>query len=239
MGILKPALFGFLFFVFPPLCSAVSTPEIESCVTCHRFQSDKLALPVVEWQSSTHQIEGITCSACHGGDPNVKLGELDKLSPEQFRSLVKQSMYDSPDFVGKPALQAQFDLCANCHADDVATYKNSIMGAAYLSQKGGPSCVQCHGAHYNKIPEVPASCKDCHADVTGYDQITAMDVSERTIDQLYEIRTQLALTQVHGKEVPWLPENLESYQIGLLTFGVIALLLIFALVLYRLLERRR
>ncbi len=213
--------------------------EPEACIVCHRFQGGELGLPVVEWQSSTHQIEGITCSACHGGNPNVKLGELEQLAPEQFRDLVKQSMYDNLDFIGKPALQVQFNLCANCHPDGVTTYTNSIMGAAYLNQKGGPSCVQCHGAHYNKIPEVPASCKDCHADVTGFDQITAMDVSERTIDQLYEIRSQMASLQTRGSEVQFFPEELESYQIGLLTFGVIVLMLVAALILYRLLERRR
>jgi|Deesub1362B_J571_1020462.scaffolds.fasta_scaffold05681_4 nitrate/TMAO reductase-like tetraheme cytochrome c subunit len=212
--------------------------EAENCIICHEWQGGDRALPVIEWRSSTHQIEGITCSSCHGGNPDIKLPDLDRISDQEFRRLSNAAMYDAEDFVGKPVKEDQFELCGNCHYESVEVYKNSIMGEAYLKDKGGPSCVKCHGAHYNKMPEVPESCKDCHSDVSGYDQISAMNVTEQTIDELYQIRTEMALAKVKGEEVKIFPEELESFQIGFITIGIIFLLLVLAMILYYTLERR-
>jgi len=210
----------------------------ESCITCHEFLGGKFSLPVIEWRSSTHQIEGVTCSACHGGNPDVPLGDLSKLSEKELQALAAAAMYDTDDFVARPKGEAQFELCANCHEESVNLYRNSLMGEAYLKDKGGPSCTKCHGAHYNVIPDVPKVCQDCHTDVTGYDQITAMDVTEQTIDELYQIRAHMALSKVQGEEVKIFPKELESFQIGFITIGIILLLLILAVALYYLLERR-
>ena len=225
-----------LALVFP--AGSQAQDEVESCITCHEFLGGKIALPVVEWRSSTHQIEGVTCSACHGGNPDVPLGDLSKLSSKELRALAAAAMYDTDDFVARPTGEAQFELCANCHEESVDKYRNSIMGEAYLKNKGGPSCTRCHGAHYNVIPDVPKVCKDCHTDVTGYDQISAMDVTDQTIDELYQIRTHMALTKVQGEEVKIFPRELESFQIGFITIGIIILLLILSFALYYTLERR-
>ncbi len=218
--------------------AVLAQEESENCIVCHEFLGGDRALPVIEWRGSTHQIEGVTCSACHGGNPDVPLGDLSRLNSEAFRELARKSMYENDDFVARPQGEAQFELCSNCHYESVETYKNSIMGRAYLEKKGGPACVQCHGAHYNVIPEVPKVCSDCHTDVTGYDQISAMNVTEKTIDELYEIRTHMALSKVRGEEVQIFPEELESFQIGFITIGIILLLLLIAMALYYALERR-
>jgi len=226
------------FFTLALVSSSRGQEGAESCITCHEFEGGKLALPVIEWRSSTHQIEGVTCSACHGGNPDIPLGDLSKLSSKELRALADAAMYDTDDFVARPVKEAQFELCANCHEESVNTYRNSLMGEAYLKDKGGPSCTKCHGAHYNVIPEVPKVCKDCHTDVTGYDQISAMNVTEQTIDELYQIRTHMALSKVQGEQVKIFPKELESFQIGFITIGIIFLLLVLAVILYYILERR-
>jgi len=209
-----------------------------ACMDCHHFVGGKEAEAVSLWQGSTHQIEGVDCATCHGGDPLVHLGDVEKLPPKAFRSKANAAMYDQPDFQAKPKGEALFELCAQCHEESVENYRSSIMGKAYLNQRGGPSCVRCHGAHYNTMPEIPEACESCHADVTGFDQIEVMTINEATIDQLFEIRSKLAVARVAGAESPIFPEELDSFEIGFITFGLLFFLLLGAFALYQILEKR-
>lgn len=193
--------------------------------------------PVSQWFSSFHQEQGIACDQCHGGNPDLKLGDLRKLSPEDLRTLSKKAMYSAPDFVGAPSGQAQFDLCATCHPDSAKVYAASIMGQAYLLTKGGPSCTKCHGAHRNVIPAVPESCKSCHQDTTGFDKLSAMNITEVQVRELARLRIQLGEEKVAGKR-PIFQRHLESFETGLITWGVVFLLFLAAVALYRLVERR-
>ncbi len=196
-----------------------------------------MAKPVSEWTGSVHQDQGITCDQCHGGNPDLKIGGLQNLSPEQVLSLAKRAMYEVPNFVGAPAGQAEFDLCAKCHPDSVKAYAGSIMGQAYLQKKGGPSCAQCHGAHRNVIPPVPQSCKGCHQDTTGFDKLPAMNIAEAQVRELSHIRIQIGEEKVAGQK-PLFSRHLESFETGLVSWGMVLLLFVVAIGLYRVLERR-
>jgi hypothetical protein len=224
-------------FVFPP-AQAFSAPEVtNSCIQCHEFSGGEMGKPVSLWSGSAHQKQGITCDQCHGGNPDLKMSNLRRLSPEDLRALSKKAMYSVPDFVGAPSGQAQFDLCAKCHPDSAKAYAGSIMGQAYLRSKGGPSCTQCHGAHRNVIPPVPESCKSCHKDTTGFDRIPAMNITEAQVRQLARIRVQVGEEKVAGKR-PLFQRHLESFETGLITWGLVFLLFLAALGLHRVVKRR-
>jgi len=98
---------------------------------------------VTDWKISIHHQNGITCDLCHGGNAEVEVN-VKQLSGEQFAAKQAAAMSLDHGFIGKPSGQAMFDMCANCHPDTVARYAESIMGKAYLANKGGPSCTTCH-----------------------------------------------------------------------------------------------
>ncbi len=217
---------------------APAAPEPENnCIQCHEYIGGEMGEPVAQWYGSTHQIEGVTCDQCHGGNPDLEIEDLRTISPEAIRNWSKQAMYSEPDFVGAPSGQAQFDLCANCHPESTETYSESLMGQAYLLKKGGPSCTQCHGTHRNVIAPVPESCKSCHQDTTGYDRLEAMNITEETVQGLARIRIQIAGKKVAGKG-PLFQHHLESFETGIVSWGLVLVLFLAAVGLHRLVERR-
>jgi hypothetical protein len=213
-----------------------------ACVTCHTFLGGELARPVVEWNGSIHQQNGITCDLCHGGDPGVSLGNVRGLTGQAFADMMSRAMSPSRGFIGKPSGKELFTLCARCHRQSVDRYAKSIMGKAYLDQKGGPSCVTCHQAHRNSMPEVPKVCESCHKDTAGFDQIDPMDVTESTVNALSGIRIKIAQEKATGKKPPFLPEfpsELGAFQIGFFAFGAVIVLFVLGYFVYIALEKRR
>lgn len=212
-----------------------------ACVSCHTFIGGELARPVAEWKGSIHQQNGITCDLCHGGDAGVDVGNVKDLGGE-FADRMSRAMSKEHGFVGKPSGKALFTLCGRCHSASVDRYTKSIMGRAYLDQKGGPSCVTCHQAHRNSMPEVPKVCESCHKDTTGFDQIDPMDVTESTVNALSGIRIKIAQEKTIGKKPPFIPEfpsELDAFQIGFLAFGAVLVLFVLGSVVYYILEKRK
>ena len=212
-----------------------------ACVLCHEFMNPELSRPVKEWKGSIHQQNGITCDLCHGGDPNVDVQDIKHLIGREFTEKKSQAMSISQGFVGKPSGRKLFALCGRCHSTSVDRYAKSIMGRAYLENKGGPSCVMCHQAHRNAMPEVPRVCENCHKDTAGFDQIDPMDVTESTVKALSGIRIKLAQAKTMGKEPPFIPEfpeELDAFQIGFVAFGAVLALFGIGYVVYVVLERR-
>ena len=116
------------------------------------------------------------------------------------------------------------------------------MGRAYLENKGGPSCIACHQAHRNSMPEVPRVCQSCHKDTAGFDQIDPMDVTSSTVNALSGIRIKLAQAKMIGKQPPFIPEfpeDLDAFQIGFVAFGAVLILFVIGYIVYVVLEQRR
>jgi hypothetical protein len=213
-----------------------------ACGTCHSFLGGQLARPVAEWNASIHRQIGTTCESCHGGNAAVDVGNIKSLSPQEFEDRRSRSMSKSNGFIGKPSGKAMFAMCTRCHANSVDRYASSIMGMAYLDGKGGPSCVTCHNAHNNIMPAVPKVCEACHKDTTGYNRIDPMNVNEATINELSTIKIGLAEEKAKGAKprlAPEFPEELDSYQVGLLAFAGVFVMFVIGLLVYVVLEKRR
>ena len=213
----------------------------DACVTCHTYLGGELAKPVKEWQGSIHAQNDITCDLCHGGDATVEVGDPDKLSGSEFDDRQGRAMSKSNDFIGIPSGREMFDMCGQCHDESVTSYAGSIMGRAFLGGKGGPSCVACHNAHNNIMPAVPKSCEGCHKDTTGFESIDPMNVTAATINKLSRIRIKLAETDAKGvrpKLAPAFPEEMDTYQIGLMAFGAVFILFLIGVLVYAVLEKK-
>ncbi len=218
-----------------------SAQQKSACVVCHTFLGGDLARPVHEWTGSIHQQNGITCDLCHGGDATVDVGDVQNLGG-QFAEKMSSAMSAAHGFIGKPSGKRLFAVCSRCHYPAVARYAKSIMGKAYLDGKGGPSCVTCHHAHRNEMPEVPKVCESCHKDTTGFDQIDPMEVTESTVKALSGIHIKLAQEKAAGKKPPFIPEfpsELDAFQIGFIAFGAVIVLFVFGYFIYLALEKRR
>jgi predicted CXXCH cytochrome family protein len=152
-----------------------------------------------------HFRRGVSCAACHGGDPTSDLGhDHVKEWPEKDRQKNR-------------AWVVQF--CARCHSDpakmhefnpslptdQLAKFKDSPHGRTLLEKHDdrAPSCVSCHGVHgirpakdpQSKVyaQRVPETCGACHADPKIIAGFTRADGSPLPTTQLAEYRTS-----VHG-----------------------------------------
>jgi hypothetical protein len=237
---MKASIFGIALTVCLFLWNPQASPAPESqnnCIQCHEFIGDEMGKPVSQWYGSIHQTHGITCDLCHGGNPNLEIGDLRNVSPEKIRTWSKRAMYAASNFIGAPTGQALFDLCAKCHPQSTANFAASLMGQAYLLKTGGPSCTRCHGAHRNVIPRVPDACKGCHQDTTGFDKLQVMTISEVQVRELARLRIQIAEQKVAGERYLF-HHHMESFQTALVIWGLVLLLFLAAVGLYRVMERR-
>jgi hypothetical protein len=237
IGYLSVAVLSiFLFLLMGPGMSASKVKN--DCIQCHEFVGNEMGKPVTEWYGSIHQTQGITCDQCHGGNPDLEIGDLKNLSQQEIRILSKRAMYSTPNFVGAPSGQTQFDLCAKCHSEPTKVYASSIMGQSSLQKTGGPSCTRCHGAHRNIIPPVPESCRGCHQDTTGFDRFEAMNITDAQVQELARFRIQRAEEKVAGERLLF-KGHLESFQTGMIVWGLVVLLFLAAVGLYRIVERSK
>jgi hypothetical protein len=219
---------------------ADQTPS--ACIACHETLGGEFTKPVTDWKGSIHSQNGITCDLCHGGNASVVVGKVQQLTGAEFEAKKSAAMSKAHGFRGAPSGKAMFDMCAQCHPNSVARFSASIMGKAYLDNKGGPSCVTCHHAHNNVIPAVPKVCSQCHKDTTGFTQIDPMNVTADTIIKLSKIRIRLAREKAQGPRpamAPKLPEDLGSYKIGVAALGGVLVLFLIGCVIFVILEKER
>ena len=211
-----------------------------ACIVCHEALGGSLAKPITDWRDSIHFHNSITCDRCHGGNASVAVGNVLQLSGPQFLAIQSAAMSKANGFVGKVSGQELFKMCAKCHSASVGRYKDSIMGKAYLGKKGGPSCVHCHHAHRNVIPEVPQVCSKCHKDTGGFTRIDPMNVTVAAVARLSKIRIQLAAEKTQGARPALAPRfsgEMSSYKVGLLAFGAIIFLFLLGYVVYVIFEK--
>lgn len=146
---------------------------IDTCLDCHRELQDDPALQFD--QGDIHHQRGLTCAACHGGDPTA--------------TEMEESMDPARGFIGVPPRSEIPSLCGTCHADpafmrqfnpqidtdQLARWLTSVHGQRH--QAGDMKvavCSDCHNAHgvlssrEARSPihpsNVPGTCGRCHAD---------------------------------------------------------------------------
>ena len=152
------------------------TPASIGCVECHlALEDSRMTPPAKAFSDDVHARAGLTCAACHGGDPKSQDQEVAHDPRKGFR--------------GKPTPLQIPALCGDCHADaarmrqfnptlrvdQLSEYRTSGHGKKLL--KGDPTvatCESCHGAHGvlpvkdSRSPVYPTrvaqTCNRCHGD---------------------------------------------------------------------------
>jgi hypothetical protein len=131
------------------LPAGVLAQEENTCIQCHGGLGGRLSAPVPQWKTSVHEANGISCDACHGGDPTEP--SMLAMSPER-------------GFIGVPTYTEVPDFCGRCHIGVKEDYMASAHGQAL--EAGGAQCVICHGNHAVQVATIDLineqSCSRCH-----------------------------------------------------------------------------
>jgi Doubled CXXCH motif (Paired_CXXCH_1) len=143
-----------------------------TCIDCHGSLEGNLKVTEEQYAQDIHAQKGLTCAACHGGDPTSM-----------------EAMNKKKGFKGHIDRKQVPELCAKCHSDgaymrqynpslrtdQLAQYKTSVHGKRLA---GGDTkvavCIDCHGVHGIRAVKDPRSkvyplnvadtCARCHAD---------------------------------------------------------------------------
>ncbi len=85
-----------------------------------------------------------------------------------------------PHYIENVAERAEVpDVCARCHSQIAAQYKESVHGEALLAEANPdvPNCIVCHGLHNIQDPRtvefrnnIPLLCAKCHTDASIMDK---------------------------------------------------------------------
>lgn len=139
----------------------------DSCIACHSdkkllVKNRKLYTYFQNWQKSPHQEAEVTCSDCHGGNP-------DKRGKEEAHGGAKMSAadMDSPiNYLNIP------NTCAVCHEQIFEKFKNSkhFKNLSEKEDKQGPNCVTCHGSvntYVLNVNNIKNTCNQCHNEESG------------------------------------------------------------------------
>jgi len=144
----------------------------DQCIVCH---TEEDYMPDGYNKEDVHRAAGLTCAACHGGDPT---------SNDEDVAMSKEA-----GFIGVPDHKDIPGFCGRCHSDieymrryrpRIATDQESQYLVSYhgkLLQQGDQKvaeCASCHTAHAILSASdarstvyslnVPGTCKKCHGD---------------------------------------------------------------------------
>jgi len=154
----------------------LDTKMSDNCALCHQRLGEPLAKQVEEWQGSIHFWRGVSCDACHGGDPTSTINTV--------------AMSETNGFMDAPIPEAIPADCGQCHQDALASFQESAHGELFDVNDYEPGCVTCHNSHDVRevnmdLVSTTAACGECH-DVDYIDEvrIPLIDTDER-ISALY------------------------------------------------------
>ncbi len=173
------AIFCFTGFCF----SGLAIGAEEACITCHKKVSPGL---VLDWESSRHSKEGVTCSVCHGENHTNARDFKKAILPDEHvcaqchEKQFNQFMKGKHHFAWKalnalPITHVEPDElmeggkgCGGCHNVGVKTKaeRMDLHKRGYRYQNN--ACDECHTRHSFSKKEAldPRTCQRCHM---GYD----------------------------------------------------------------------
>jgi hypothetical protein len=179
-------------FAAPHAAQAAPGEQPETvCIQCHGTLPDRLGAPVKLWRTSIHAENGISCNACHGGDPKDAADAMNR----------------SRGFLGAPKELDIPAFCGRCHPGVMKDYLASAHGKALGA--GGPTCVTCHGNHSVVKASLELinekSCTRCHS----FDRARAIrDAMQQTDVTILGIDRRIKGFQAQGVDTDRLAKGL-------------------------------
>ncbi len=143
------------------------------CVECHIELDDELKAPVEAYERDVHKRFGLSCSDCHGGNPQEE--DIDLAKDNSFKGT--PSRLENPEFCGTCHSDSNYmrNYNPSIRIDQLDLYKTSQHGQ--LHGRGDTKtavCSDCHGIHgileatqpkSMVFPwNIPETCGHCHSD---------------------------------------------------------------------------
>jgi len=127
------------------------------CVECHSRLTTPLEITshFYDWLGSRHEVAGISCDKCHGGNPRMR--DL----PSAHAGVL------SPD-VAESSLHSKrlISTCGDCHAQISTAFSESTHYRKLDGEAGAPSCTTCHQHMATSVinwpPQTVKLCASCH-----------------------------------------------------------------------------
>lgn len=153
--------------------TASALAKESSCVSCHKTKHN-----FIDWKKSIHAAAGVTCSECHGGNPD----SVDTVKAHQGvlpSSDPKSSLY----FQNIPS------TCGRCHAGELREFQKSAHFKNLERNGKGPNCLTCHGAMATTIlsqSDMEQTCSFCHGKPTQAAKALSLLHSAKGLLALYQ-----------------------------------------------------
>jgi hypothetical protein len=172
----------------------------DECVDCHQnsaffTQNPKLHDYFQQWTGSPHQAAGLSCSNCHGGDPD------NDNAVEAHEGVVSMSDPDSPlHYLRQP------ETCGQCHRANARRFLDSRHYEELAGQRSAPTCTTCHRA-MSARPELRSivlnACRNCHGPGNSENLPLITDQAEHVFQQLNMASGLLGWTRIHFESHDW------------------------------------
>ena len=214
---------GFILFLVPEIiasdnscidCHKTLTPFIEeqqrfnqiriqhlernvACsLECHEDRVRQIATAnYQQWSESVHALKGVTCEACHGGDPK-------QVTKEKAHNFKNNTDPDSPVYYTNVP-----KTCGKCHPEELSNFENSKHYQKLESLKLAPTCTTCHVPHTFTVmnPEdFRVSCGNCHS---IYKKVAPYDVPLKAEDLLGKVNKLKFNIDITQKDIFWAKQN--------------------------------
>lgn len=200
-------------FIFFAANSATAAAAVKnSCVACHFKlpQGSFIGAKAHGWKGSVHEMHGVTCDKCHGGDPSAST------EAEAHKGVLGSSNPESRVYYKNVP-----ETCGQCHGAELFEFRKSLHYRNLESTGKGPECVTCHGSMIVTVltpGDIAAVCERCH-NRTGLAHATPY-IPQYAKAVLLSLREGMALA--NADEMLYRPAK-DSVEASILTGARIAL----------------
>ena len=164
---------------------------------CHEDKVRQLATAnYQQWSESVHALKGITCEACHGGDPKQATKEK---AHTNFKSNTDP---ESPVYYTNVP-----KTCGKCHSKELDNFENSTHFQKLESLQLAPTCTTCHHPHTFTVlnPEdFRTSCGNCHS---VYKKVAPYDIPLKAEDMLRKVNKLKFNIEMARQDIFWAKKN--------------------------------
>jgi len=171
--------------------------NVACSLECHEERVRQLATAnYQQWSESVHALKGVTCDACHGGDPKQATKEKAHVN---FRNITDP---ESPVYYTNVP-----KTCGKCHTKELANFENSKHFQRLEALKLAPTCTTCHAPHTFTVmnpEEFRISCGNCHS---IYKKVAPYDIPLKAEDLLRKVNKLKFNIDMAKQDIFWAKKN--------------------------------
>jgi hypothetical protein len=171
--------------------------NVACSLECHEDKVRQIATAnYQQWSESLHAIKGITCDACHGGDPTQATKEKAHVNILNITNPQNPVYYTNVP-----------NTCGKCHPKELSNFENSTHYQKLESLQLAPTCTTCHHPHTFTTPnpeDFRNSCGTCHS---VYAKVAPYDIPLRAEDLLRKVNKLKFNIEMANQDIFWAEKN--------------------------------